>query len=802
MTGKGAKRRRFAAAFLAVAAAFASGATGCGSGARPPALSAEADSSAVADAELAADVPDADALPDQKQAVDASVEATVDEFDAADVALDVTTDAAAADVAADASDAAGSAQPTVTTIAVSTNVKLGPGHLVVILVNFTVPTCEPTPLDVKVFEGDVTLPAEVTALVPPGKWLPAAGWMTSAGTPQATSIDGNFSGVLTVGPGQSGPPKVEVTINTPAGSGTCEVKPDLTLLATQIAYIVPFSNVGVAHLLEGLAWNGHWWMAANVEGIGRVKLGDAGKSIADWKALPLADCRHLARLDNRLFCSDRGNHVAWMDIDPQTNDSTKTGTIELPAGTHAEGLTVGGTTLYVALHDAGVATVPLQPLGFATVHAFTAVKDAWHVAALDDQSVVVANGADGVVLLSPLKAGSMTVQATLPLPGLSAHLATHAQTVAVGALGGGLHLLSVKSPGDLTLLGTLPAGISPIVGVDIQDDLVYAAAGRALLAVPIPLQSSPLLHAVAAELTDKFTSLDVHAMGPTAVTAEYALVRQLLLNPPTASPPGPLCVGEQETWTGIVTVGQTATFTARIWNPGKLPLHLTNFQVKANPYAEVPSPGPVTYAPIADQTVQPGQTLAFPVLVTKKQAGQLNLVLGAFTDDPKHPVLQLGLSESPLALPGTPLPPLVYHDKNQLPHDVGKELAGSPGIVIVFAETCPVAFERMGALLQEIGPAVKAGQLKAVAINPWDTPEFKEIGGIKLPFPELFTPLTTKDNAAWSEVADGSLSLPGKGPIPPLPLVFLLDKAGKIVYANLGYAPVPFQDALQALLKP
>ena len=77
-----------------------------------------------------------------------------------------------------------------------------------------------------------------------------------------------------------------------------------------------------------------------------------------------------------------------------------------------------------------------------------------------------------------------------------------------------------------------------------------------------------------------------------------------------------------------------------------------------------------------------------------------------------------------------------------------------------------------------------------------------EDGTIQSPFPELFTPLTTSDSAVYSTVADGSLALPGVGPIPPLPHIYVIDAAGKIAYAHLGYAPVPLKQAVAAAMAP
>ena len=715
-----------------------------------------------------------------------------------DVAADAVTDAGAGGVDGlagdgDASVADAAAVTPVTTITVATTLALGPGLLHVRLIDYSTPVCSPTPGDVVVWNAAVDLPTQVTIAIPPGVWLPSAGWLGADGKILASSQIGDTSGLLTVLPGQYAPKNITVSINTPPDKGVCAAPPPNTFLSAASAFMVPFSNLGVSHLLEGLAWNGQWWMAANVEGIGRVSLPTNGKGVEGWTQVPLGDCRHLTRDNTRFFCSERGPSLKWMDIDPASNQMTQEGAIALSKDVHAEGMEAVNGQLYVALHEAGIALTPTDASAPVVTYAKGLVVDAWHVAALADGKVVVADGMAGVKVLAPLQKGQTSVLSQLALPGLCAHLAVSGSTVAIGALGGGLHLVKVDAAGKLALLGTLPAGPWPVAGVDIQGDKAYLAAGRALLAVPIPAAPLSPLGAVSATLTESFMSLDVRAFGDLAFTAEYAYVRALKLAP-TPPAAGPIIVHEQEAWGKLTSVGQKVAFEVWLWNPGAKPLQLKQLNVSELDATVLPATG---YDPIAPQQVAPGASVRVVVNVTKTKMGPQQWLLNIETDDPARLWAVTKLTESPLVRVGDPLPPLSYADETGKLQSVQSLAAGKPLLLIISAETCPVSFERLAAVAAHAQPWLNAGKIAAVAINSTDAPTMKEIGGFKMAFPELFATLTSPLVGGWSEVADSILQVPGQGPIPPLPLVYVVDAKGAVVYANLGYAPAGLQAALE-----
>jgi hypothetical protein len=722
--------------------------------------------------------------------------------DAPDTVLDAESDVADGAVAGDgvADAPVGDAVDTtpVTVITISTTLALGPGKLHVRLIDYNTPVCDATPGDFLIFTGEVSLPTQVTVAVPPGTWMPVAGWLDANGKLLDSSMNGDISDVLTVSTGHFAPSNLAITINTPADKGVCSAPPPNPFFTAASDYIVPFSDLGVSHLLEGIVWNGQWWMAANVEGIGHVGLGNGGKTVSGWSSVLLGDCRHLCRADTRLFCSERGPSLKWMDIDPATNNATKQGAIALDPTVHAEGIQTANGELYAALHEAGIALVPVDGATPAVQYAKGLVADAWQIAVLADGKVVVADGAAGLKVLAPLQNGKTTLLSQLALPGLSAHVALGGNTLAVGALGGGLHLVNVDTAGQLTLLGTLPAGPWPIAGVDIQGDNAFLAAGRAVLAVPIPKQPIGLLGAMSAAVTTAYMSLDVHAAGAYAYTAEYAYVRALQLDP-TPPVPGPIAVQEEAAFGKSMLVGQQVAFQSWLWNPGSAPLQVKKVVVVDG--TDTPLPPLQFQVQVAPQ-IAPGGSVKLSVAVNKSQMGPQQWKLYVETNDPARPWLESKLTESPLVRTGDVLPALAFKDKDGQLQSVQKLAGGKPLLLVLSAETCPVSFERLAAVATHVQPWLAAGKVAVVAINPTDDPQMQEVAGYKMPFPELFAVLTSPLVGGSSEVADSTLALPGQGPIPPLPLLYLVDAKGVINYARLGYEPVGLQEALTALLGP
>ena len=98
----------------------------------------------------------------------------------------------------------------------------------------------------------------------------------------------------------------------------------------------------------------------------------------------------------------------------------------------------------------------------------------------------------------------------------------------------------------------------------------------------------------------------------------------------------------------------------------------------------------------------------------------------------------------------------------------------------------------------DLAPELAAGDIAVVALNPWDKPDRPEVKLLPLPYPVLFSGLTTSDSHEWSELVEGSLGQPGLFG-PPMPIIYVLDKAGVIVRAQWGYNKADVRSSLGLL---
>lgn len=184
--------------------------------------------------------------------------------------------------------------------------------------------------------------------------------------------------------------------------------------------------------------------------------------------------------------------------------------------------------------------------------------------------------------------------------------------------------------------------------------------------------------------------------------------------------------------------------------------------------------------------IAPGQTQAIALTVPKTTQGILNHELHVFSDDPALPKFPIQWIETTSLQPGEDLPPLEYADANKKLVNVNALIKGKVGVVLVAAPTCPVAFLALAAASHDLAPLIAGGKVAAAALTPWDEPEVPESSILVYPFPMLYTPLTTKDSHSSSELLDSILSqLVSWGP--PMPLVYVVGKDGKIITAGWGY---------------
>ena len=70
-----------------------------------------------------------------------------------------------------------------------------------------------------------------------------------------------------------------------------------------------------------------------------------------------------------------------------------------------------------------------------------------------------------------------------------------------------------------------------------------------------------------------------------------------------------------------------------------------------------------------------------------------------------------------------------------------------------------------------------------------------------MPFPVVFSPATTSDSHAWSQVLDASLGQPAFGG-PQMPVVYVVDAGGKVVYAAAPYHRDEVLAAIDGLVSP
>ncbi len=734
--------------------------------------------------------------PDTLVKTEADAPQSSQDVDIKDTAADVV-DGVTSDVTEEVA-----APPVVTTLVIDAapGLSLPPGHLHVRLIHHLQPVNQPTPYDDVLFDGLLDLPATVTTVVPDGTWWPVAAWMDANTKPLASNLSCDKSQVFTVNATHSAPGKITLILNT-AAPQQCNEAADPGFLGELSNYIVPFSDVGVTHLLEGVPWNGSWWMAANADGIGRVDVPAGSAAVEKWKPLVgQGTCRHVVRLGNRMFCSQRNAAVTWTDFDPVSKKPTAEGEFVLPGNVHAEGMLARDGVVYASLHENGLGVLPVTPPGPPVVLTHPKLVDTWHVAGLANDNLVVANGAAGIAIVQ-VKNGALSILASLPLPGTSAHLAVEGNTVAVGAVAGGLHLVDVSQPTAPVLLGTLPAGPWPVFGVELLNGVAYAAASRTVLAVPVPAKPIGFLSASAAAPTDQFMTLDVRAMDGVLVTAEYALIRSLSRT--GNLPQGlPIALPEAHQWAAVVEKGQSAQYTIWVWNPGSAPLHLTQFEVR-QALPKGASGGPmVPFTGPTELTVAPRQSAKFVLSVPKTAPTIQNIVARIHTNDPFRPFVSVDLNESPSLNTGQALPELKYKDASGKLVDVVAYLKGKPALLIVSAESCPVAMEREAGVLNEYAATIASGKLGALVLNPWDLPQTWEVGTFPIPLVEVFSAMTTNDNTQHSSVSDEKLALPSFGFAPQLPHLYVLDASGKITYAYEGYQPLPLQQAVADVLGP
>lgn len=648
--------------------------------------------------------------------------------------------------------------------------------------------------DAVLYLGPMTgLTFDLYATAPGGNWLVLAMIMNGGGLfTGAVACAGGQAAIYTFGPGA--PPLQSVTLQlapmTKSPATSCSdigFAPTVGVLTEIASLATPPTALGGAHFMDGLVWDQRFWVAGSQDGFVRfdfpAKASDPSPPMFDWTVLGDPFCNRLARAGDVLFCSSREGYLQRLQANPPLAKPPLT-KVMVQGAVGTEGMAHRGNLLYIASHGAGLkavaATVPhaTQPL-----LSPPELTDVWDVRTLGSDLLVLANGMNGLAFLdvaaNPL---APKLLGTLPLPGRAAFLHVQGDLVAVGALGGGLHLVDASVPSLPKLRGSLslPGNVH---GVTIHGGLVLAAAGHHVVAVDLPPPGPPAKLLVRAALPSKSFSLDVDAFGPDIASAEFLAVRRLQID--LGKPVGPVLLGPGSLVSPIAPSGQKLQASLRLHNAGSLPLHVTKIafhdggdtQWLLGPQAPL-TPGPWTLAP--------GQSDALALTVTKTTKGSYKHQLTIHSDDPATPELGLVWSEVTDLQPGEPLPPLTYQDAGKKAWNLATHFQGKVGVLVVASQRCPVAFLAIAAAEVDLGPLLATGKVAAAVINPWDKPGAPETLLLKPPFPILYSPLTTQDDHDWSEVLQvllGQEELWG----PPMPIVYVVGMDGKIAFVQWGY---------------
>lgn len=592
----------------------------------------------------------------------------------------------------------------------------------------------------------------------------------------------------------------------------CGGQPD-TFLRPIIEVATPPVANATAHYMAGVVHGERYWLAAYQDGVTSFHFPAAGGAPNDeyngWTINGGAFCSRIIRHEGRLFCTTRTSVLQVHEVGTASGKAKSSAQVDLGPGLHGEGLAWRAGRVWVASHAEGLrAVADGAPYGNQVVTSPTSLKDAWDVAALGQAQLVLADGAAGVALLdvSGAKHDAPVEQHRVQVPGTAAFVATAGAQVAagavaqvaVGALGGGVHVLRVVD-GKLQLQGSW-TNWGMAYGLSIDGGHVLAGVGSHILALDLPPagqgSSAPLV--LRALQPSPFFALDADPFpgGPASnaiISAEFQGVR-LLQRRPEAKLRRALVV-EPRIYAPLTAVGQPIVGQLVLRNVGATPLKVSSvrfYEAADSGTAAVKVAGPLTVA------AESALTLDLKPQKTFKGSVAHGLVVAS--DDPLQPLAGVEWAEVPQLQPGDQLPAMSYQDVTGKTVDVSAAFAGRVGVLLVAAESCPVAFYALASAQRVLAPWLAGGKVAAVALNPWNKPqEAPETGALKPVFPVLYTPLSTNDGHDWSEVLDVTLGQPSHHG-PPMPIVYVVDAKGAIVSSGWGWRPAEVEAAIAAAL--
>jgi hypothetical protein len=569
------------------------------------------------------------------------------------------------------------------------------------------------------------------------------------------------------------------------------------LFAEVTAVTTPPTKAGSAHFMAGHVWQNRLWIAGSQDGYVSFDFPaqPVGNQMQNWTVWGDNTCNRLERVGSTLFCASRNGFVLVLQTDPATQQKVAMHQVWLGEKLCTEGLAAHGSRLHVAVHGKGLRALDTKP-PYAVLPVTTppAVEDAWDLEPLDANHLALADGAGGLKILSVAgnKAAEPSVVAHLPLPGRSAFLHEQQGRLVVGALGGGLHLVDVAQPAAPKLQGTLTLP-NAVYGVTVHLDTIFAAAGHHLVAVDLPPPGKPLAPLQPrAAIASRYFALDVDPFGAGLLSAEFRQVRRFDLDLEFNA--GPVMLAPTAVFGRVAAEGAPLKTTLRLHNVGAAPLELKNLRV-LDPAGNQGVPG--------QWSVPPGHSVAIPVAVKKVGKGAANHTVRWSTNDPAQREAHAPFGETTWLQPGDTLPAgLQWHDAAGQNFVVADHFKGKVGVLLIAADSCPVAFLALAAAAQDLQPWLAGGkagaQVAALAVNPWDKPGVNpEVQVLPLPFPMLYSGLTTNDGHDWSDVLDVTLGQPIPWG-PPMPIAYVVGVDGVIRHAAWGWDSGLIHEAIQA----
>ncbi len=651
------------------------------------------------------------------------------------------------------------------------------------------------------WQGSVELPKGtwvLAALLAPGDFDPASGLAVGFGCVGGKSIAVTYDGSTSI------PTTLDLTlvpmdqmqpIAEQCGAGLVGA-PATSLLNPTFAVTPPSSQAGGAHLLGGIWKMGTFWVAGHQDGFVTFSIDGVStpQGQADWQTHPKGLCSRLAAVGDWVACSTRRPMLALAKADLTTGKPTEYANISLPSDQLADGMAVRGDRLLLAAHAAGLASrSALPPFGALPLAVAATLSDAWDVQPLGANHLAVADGAGGLVLAAVDSTWHVTPAGTLALPGLTSVLAVVGDQVVVGSASGRVSLVDASVPTKPLLQWSL-ATPWPVYGVSAAQNLILAAGGPALWAFDQTAPGQVLVQPTVrdAELS-YYYAMDIDPVGFMLVTSEFAAVRTLSID--TTAPVGPQPMLAKAIYSKPVALGDPIAMQLRVWSVGNQPVQIT----KISWIEDASQVGAGTQL-MGSQKVAPFTSEVIALQATKTLKGITKHLLKVQFDPPGEQVVVV--KETTLLHPGEALPPLQYLDATGKALNVNAYLAGKPGVVVVAAHACPVAFQALAAVAHDLAGVVASDAARVVAIDPWDKPtNIPETAALKTNFPVLFAPLSTADNHEYSALLQDILPQPTDNAA-PMPLVYVVGPDGKIVDCRQGYEPKTVAMALASLGAP